>query len=314
MSTLQWVGRDLAPDAGHLSIDAKTQDEILQLADLLAANPLPTEALLPEDFDLPRCRALMARAKSLADDELGFVLIDRIDLDRIARPIAVQIAWLLASMISRPVAQNWTGALLYGVADTSKQKPGDGIRPDVTNAEQNFHTDNSYNIMPPDFVALFCQQTAKSGGISRIVSFETARERMQARHPDLIDRLSQPFLFDRQREHAPGDPMWLANPVFAQQNGRLHTRLSAYLIRQGYDLAGESLDDAGDAALDALTAIIDDPDLYKEFFFEPGQIQIVDNRRIGHKRTAFEDWPEPERQRHLTRLWLRADGRRFYNG
>jgi len=25
-----------------------------------------------------------------------------------------------------------------------------------------------------------------------------------------------------------------------------------------------------------------------------------------HTRTAFEDWPEPERRRHLWRLWLAA--------
>jgi alpha-ketoglutarate-dependent taurine dioxygenase len=70
----------------------------------------------------------------------------------------------------------------------------------------------------------------------------------------------------------------------------------------------------GRAALDALTAIIDDPALYKEFYFEPGQDQILDNRRLGHKRTGFEDWPEPERRRTLIRLWLRDHGRPFYGG
>ena len=62
MDSLHWVARDLSPDAGHLTIDTAAQDEILRLADVLRANPLPTEALLPGDFDLPRCRALMAHA------------------------------------------------------------------------------------------------------------------------------------------------------------------------------------------------------------------------------------------------------------
>jgi hypothetical protein len=31
---------------------------------------------------------------------------------------------------------------------------------------------------------------------------------------------------------------------------------------------------------------------------------------VLHDRTAFEDWPEPERKRHLLRLWLcPPDGR-----
>jgi hypothetical protein len=29
-----------------------------------------------------------------------------------------------------------------------------------------------------------------------------------------------------------------------------------------------------------------------------------------HDRTGFEDWPEPERRRHLLRLWLAADAAR----
>ena len=51
-----------------------------------------------------------------------------------------------------------------------------------------------------------------------------------------------------------------------------------------------------------------------DFDFQAGQIQIVDNRCIGHRRTGFEDWPEPERRRHLVRLWVRNQGRPFYAG
>jgi hypothetical protein len=37
---------------------------------------------------------------------------------------------------------------------------------------------------------------------------------------------------------------------------------------------------------------------------QPGDIQLVHNHTILHDRTAFEDYPEPERKRHLLRLWL----------
>ncbi len=44
--------------------------------------------------------------------------------------------------------------------------------------------------------------------------------------------------------------------------------------------------------------------------FEPGDIQLLHNHQILHDRTDFEDWPEPERKRHLLRLWLcPPDGR-----
>ncbi len=38
--------------------------------------------------------------------------------------------------------------------------------------------------------------------------------------------------------------------------------------------------------------------------FQSGDIQIVHNHTILHDRTAFDDWPDAERKRHLLRLWL----------
>ena len=38
--------------------------------------------------------------------------------------------------------------------------------------------------------------------------------------------------------------------------------------------------------------------------FKPGDIQLIQNHVILHDRTDYEDWPEPERKRHLLRLWL----------
>jgi hypothetical protein len=62
---------------------------------------------------------------------------------------------LQLSLLARPVAQKWQGDMTYEVTDTGRP-PGNGVRPDKTNAEQNFHTDNSYNLCPPDVVSLFC--------------------------------------------------------------------------------------------------------------------------------------------------------------
>jgi hypothetical protein len=44
--------------------------------------------------------------------------------------------------------------------------------------------------------------------------------------------------------------------------------------------------------------------------FRPGDIQLLHNHVALHSRSAYEDWPEPGRKRHLLRLWLRdPDGR-----
>ena len=203
--------------------------------------------------------------------------------------------------------------MIYDVRDTGK-KPGNGVRPDITNVEQNFHTDNSYNLCPPWFVSLLCLQTAKEGGISGLVSFYAAHNEMRRRHPELLPRLYENFVFDRQREHAPDDKKTLRHPMFEVSGEGLVARLSRFQILNGQKLVGENLDTRGKAAMEAFEAILCDPSMVKEFFFVPGQIQIVDNRRCGHRRTGFTDWPEPDRRRHLVRLWLRGEGRPFYNG
>ena len=57
-------------------------------------------------------------------------------------------------------------------------------------------------------------------------------------------------------------------------------------------------------ALAYLDMLANDPALNLQMEFRPGDMQFLHNHQILHSRTDFEDWPEPERRRHLLRLWL----------
>jgi alpha-ketoglutarate-dependent taurine dioxygenase len=137
---------------------------------------------------------------------------------------------------------------------------------------------------------------------------------IRRRAPALLPRLYRTYVFSRQGEHAPNESPTIRHPLFENDHGQLTGRLSRFHVRTGQALAGEPLDREGTDALEMLEAMMNEPALGFEYWFEPGQIQIIDNRRIGHKRTSFIDWPEPERRRRLMRLWLRDSGRPFYNG
>jgi alpha-ketoglutarate-dependent taurine dioxygenase len=104
------------------------------------------------------------------------------------------------------------------------------------------------------------------------------------------------------------------HPMLESEEGRLVARLSRFQVKNGYKIAGVELDPQGAAALEAFEAILNAPGMAARFQFEPGQMQLIDNRAVGHKRTAFRDWPEPERKRLLIRLWLRDRGGRAYSG
>jgi hypothetical protein len=56
-----------------------------------------------------------------------------------------------------------------------------------------------------------------------------------------------------------------------------------------------------------MESIANEPALYLDMDFEPGDIQLLKNSAILHKRTAYEDWPDPARRRHLLRLWLSVE-------
>jgi len=168
-----WRRDTLASDDGWFELDRDCRDELDGAVSHLRANPLPMHSITPDLFDLPACRALMVAVRAELRDGVGFAIVDRLALGEYTKQEAVTLYWLLASIISRPVAQKWNGRMIYDVYD-SGQSPGQGVRPDITNVEQNFHTDNSYNHCAPHFLGLLCLRTAKQGGVSRIISFPSA--------------------------------------------------------------------------------------------------------------------------------------------
>ena len=310
---LLWRGDTLPADAGKIVLPAGVLRELEAVAQSLDRDPLPLLVLRPEDFELDESRAFMRTVKTQIDDDIGFAIVDRLPVERWSLASTRAIWWLLASLVARPVAQKWDGTSIYDVTDLGRP-PGNGVRPDVTNYEQNFHTDNSYNNEPPHYVGLLCVRTAMEGGVSGIVSFATAHEEMRRRHPELLDRLFKPYYFDRPRGDAPDDAMTTHHPMFERHGDKLVARLSRLQVTNGHKLAGVPLDNEGVAALEAFESILNEPGIAARFHFEPGQMQLIDNRALGHKRTGFRDWPEPERKRLLVRLWLRDTGSRAYNG
>ena len=309
-----WARADVRPEDWRVELDGACLDEIRRTVDELRAYPLPTVVLGPHDFAMPACKAAMVRARAMLASGVRFAIVDRLPLAEMDTAEATAVYWLLSSMIARPVAQKLDGTLIYDVLDTGAEAlPGSGVRPDKTNIEIRFHNDNAYNDTPPDYVGLLCLRGAMSGGHSRVISFHSAFNEMRFRFPDRLARLYEPFWFDRQREFRPGERPIFAAPVF-EGGADLKARFSVHQINSGYALRGEPVDEAGEAALSAMLDIFEDEALSVDFDLEPGQMQFVDNRALGHSRTAFVDYPEPAQKRHLVRLWLRDRGRRAYPG
>lgn len=307
-----WHGAELSTARATMTLPDEVLQELDHCVKYLRRNPLPVLALRTGDFELSATHEFAAVLHTELDKGNGFALLDRFPLAHSAkthwsREDCLASYWLLASCIARPVAQSHDGKLLYDVTDRGRPA-GNGVRPDVTNIGQNFHTDNSYNHVPPHYVLLLCLQPSRSGGESGVVNFGWALRKMRERHPDLAPRLFESFYFDRQREHAEGDVMVSHHPMIEQRDDHLIARLSHRQVLNGHRLAEQPLDDQGRLALQAFESILNETGVAATFMFETGQIQIINNRALGHCRSAFEDYDEPHRKRHLVRLWLRDSG------
>ena len=311
---MAWAAETLLENDGLTTLGPDCLAELKAVERLLKDNPLPVEALRPEFFDIPACRAMMTQAKAALDDGMGFTIIDRLPLDDLDPDCHNKLYWLLMSMVGITVAQKWDGLMVYDVTDTgAKPTAGTGVRSSKTNEGQGYHTDNAFNLSP-DYVALFCIRPAKEGGESGLVSFETVHNRLRAEYPEVLPRLYELFWFDRQHEHAPDDAKTSQMPVFEYDGQTIKVNHASWIIRNGYKVKGIEMDPETMAALDALDDVMEAPGLGKRFMFERGQIQIVNNRRLGHRRTGFTDWPEVEQRRRLVRVWVRNSGRPFYHG
>jgi hypothetical protein len=309
-----WTRADVRDSDYRVPLSDTARCELLEAAATLRRQPVPLLALRADSLDLPACRAAMAEVRARLTDGLRFCLLDRLPLERLTLDDARALYWILSSMLARPVAQKLDGTMVYDVHDTGQRAlPGSGVRPDKTNIDLQFHNDNSYNASLPEIVGLLCVRQAKAGGLSRVMSFATAHNALRERHREILPRLYEPFWFDRQREFHPGEPATFSAPVFVRDGERLKARLSLHQIRGGYALRG-GMDNETTAAVEAVAEVFTDQSLQFQFRLEAGQIQYVANREIGHSRTEFHDFDEPEQRRLLIRLWLRNEGAQGYMG
>ena len=84
----------------------------------------------------------------------------------------------------------------------------------MTNAESSYHTDNSFGAEVLDYVGLLCLRTARSGGLSQMVSAVSVHDILRQRHPDALRTLYQPVHFDRRGGVRPGEGPTTVAPVF----------------------------------------------------------------------------------------------------
>ena len=269
------------------------------------AKQAPVTAIRLPDIVRAECAAALGPVRAALESGRGFAIIAAPTGERLTAHDAQLLYWIVGQGLGRPFAQNVEGTLLYDVHDLGRDL-SQGARFSVTNYESSFHTDNSFGADILDYVGLLCLQTAKTGGRSQVVSGFAILNELRARHPEVLATLRQPFHVDRRGGIRAGETPTVQFPVLQTNGDELLVRYLRYWIEAGHEKAGQPLRVVQGNALDTLDAILNRRDLRAEFVLKPGDMYFINNRWILHNRTAFEDYSELERRRHLVRLWLQV--------
>ena len=295
-----WYGPDLVRRPDWIEYLSATEiGEIESAVKKLGSESRDIVSISSEDFQLP---TLAPRLRSLLDqvqNGRGFVLLRALPVETWTRREAAIGFFGIGTHLGKVRPQNAQGHVLGHVKDLGATSRDPTVRIYQTRERQTYHTDSA------DLVCLLCLRPAKSGGLSSLVSSVTIFNEMRRRRPDLLEVLFRPIETDRRGEALKGQKPYFKIPVFSWCEGFL----SAIYQRQ-YIESARRFDDVSPLsaaqieALDLFDSLANDPSLNLFMEFQPGDIQIVHNHTILHDRTAFEDWPEQERKRHLLRLWI----------
>ena len=301
-----WYGPALAARADWLELvnDAEVA-EIEAASRALIERGADLAQLRAADFPLPTLAPRLARVLHELLEGRGLVLLRGLPVLRWPRSLSAAAFLGLGTHLGRMRPQNAAGHVLGHVRDVGLSAKDPNVRIYQTHERQTFHTDSC------DVVGLLCLQTARSGGLSALVSSTTIYNEMRARRPDLAALLFEPVATDRRGEVPPGAKPYFEIPVFNWFGGRLSTIYQRQYIdsAQRFD-AAPRLEPAHVEALDLFDRLANDPALMMTMALQPGDMQFVHNHSLLHDRTAFTDWPDGARRRHLLRLWLAPPGAR----
>jgi hypothetical protein len=295
-----WTAAEITANPGWIHhFTAPELEEIDAALHHATARGRSFETLTAADFPLPGVSQLFARGRDQLENGVGMQHYRGIDVSRYSKDQLRLMYWAFGLHLGTPISQSMHGDVLGDVRNQNTDLLGPKGRGYTTTARLGCHTDSC------DVVALFVLRTAKSGGVSRLASSVAIHNEMLRLRPDLLAVMYQPFYWSWQGQEPSGVLPYYPQPIFTSWRGKFSCRYvrthitSAQRYEEVPRLSAQQLE-----ALELFNTLQQDPRLSYSIKFEPGDMQLLNNHVTLHARTEFEDYDEPDRKRHLLRMWL----------
>ena len=294
-------------DASSFSYRLKqeTVAEMDTAIESLRARDIRVQQVTGEDF---RLQSFSADARALREEILdgrGFVVIDGIDTNRFSAEDLKLIYWAVGNALGEVLPQNLAGDRMCTVADLGYDPDDVNVRNSMTNREIGMHTDTVV-FADIDIVGLLCVVQAGTGGESRLISATAIYDRMMREAPAALEQLGHDFPIDRRTEFTADLGPTAEAPILVRYDRGVRMQYNYKLMVSGAAKTGRVISDAEQQALDTLNGLLEDEHLMVEFRLEPGQMVFLSNHRVLHDRGRWVDDPDPQRKRHLERMWIRV--------
>ena len=300
-SPAAWKGPQLASSSDWIyTLSGEEIGEIDAALAQVKSKNLKVPDITKSDFPLPTLSKTLAAIQEELETGRGFTLIRGVPVEQYSNEDATLIYWGIMAYLGDSMAQNMMGELISDVrAIDGDWNQNFNIRGYQTRVHLPFHCDKG------DLVGLMCLQVAKSGGESCISSAVAIHNEIQRTRPDLLAALYEPFYIDHRGEEFAGEEPFYVAPVFAIHDGHFYSRFGSKYVESAQRFPQvPRLTQAQSEGLDLFGQLAMSDEFRLDMTFQRGDIQLLNNHLIVHSRTDYEDYPEPERRRHLLRMIL----------
>ena len=242
--------------------------------------------------------------KKILIEGIGFFVIDGEYFSDFSREETTEIYCKICKALGTLYVQNIKNEKFVAIKDEGRSMMSGG-RYHQTKEGGSFHTDSPQWKKVPDFIGMCCINPAKKGGESKFVSAYSIHNEMLKEHKHFLEMLYEQFHFDKRGEYKSGESPTVFEPIFTYNNNQLKLRYLRNYINDGHKIQNIPLSKEQNESLDCLDKIIHDENLAVSYELKQYDMVFLNNDRVMHGRTSFEDFEDVEKKRLMIRTWIK---------